>query len=109
MRKLMTFGFAAVLSASALAASAQPPRPAHPAQPAHRAPAAHPAPAAQRYGHWDPVWGDLPPPPPRTVTYWRTNQRNWYPHVRNCMVRYKSYDPRRDEYRVGNRRVRCPL
>lgn len=62
----------------------------------------------ERWGHWDPAWGVAPPAPPRVWNhYWRHHEDRWYGHVHNCMVRFTTYDPRRDMYRVHRRWVRC--
>ncbi|HEY0436774.1 MAG TPA: hypothetical protein VGC92_09050 [Phenylobacterium sp.] len=62
----------------------------------------------ERYGHWDPDWGVAPPPPLPRWRHWRGEYaRNWYPHVHNCMVRFHTYDPRRDMYLEGHRWVPC--
>lgn len=62
----------------------------------------------ERYGHWDPAWGVVPPPPLPAWAYWRgEHEHEWYGHVHNCMVRYKGYDPRRDMYYEGHRWVSC--
>jgi hypothetical protein len=62
----------------------------------------------ERYGHWDPTWGHMPPPPMHRWHRWRGEHRaEWYGHVHNCMVRYSTYDARRDMYREGRRWVSC--
>jgi hypothetical protein len=88
MRRLITVGLAAAsLVGAASAASAQ-------------------TVVVERYGHWEPAWGSMPPPPPR-VAYWRHRDRDWYGHVRMCSDRHHGYNPHRDMYRVGHRWVRC--
>ena len=62
----------------------------------------------ERYGHWDPTWGEAPPPPMHRWRHWRGEYaHNWYPHVHSCMVKYHTYDPRRDMYLEGRRWVPC--
>ena len=62
----------------------------------------------ERWGHWDPVWGHDPGPPPRAMLrHWHGRENAWYGHVHNCMVRYKGYDSHRDMYRVGHRWMAC--
>lgn len=61
---------------------------------------------SQNYGNWDNRWGARPPAPPR---HWNKNG-DWYRHVRACKQRYRSYDPRTDNFalRRGVNR-RCTL
>jgi len=61
----------------------------------------------ERYGHWDPTWGAMPPAPHARMAYWRHHRADWYGHVHNCMVRYQRYDARRDMYYEGHRWVAC--
>jgi hypothetical protein len=62
----------------------------------------------ERYGHWDPAWGVVPPPPLHSWHHWRGERaRGWYSHVHNCMVKYKTYDPHRDMYMIERRWVPC--
>ena len=89
MRKLLFAGLAAATLIGAAGASA--------AQPV----------VVERYGHWDRGWGDPPPPPMHSWHRWRGHEARWYGHVHNCMVRYSTYDARRDMYRHGRRWVRC--
>jgi hypothetical protein len=58
-----------------------------------------------RDDRWDNRWG-RPVPPPR---YWGQRQ-GWNRHVRLCLQRYRTYNPRTDTYvaRPGVR-VRCRL
>jgi hypothetical protein len=53
-------------------------------------------PPGPTYGIWNPGWGHRPPPPP---SHWG-RPGNWYQHVRACQMRYRSYDPRTDSYRL---------
>jgi hypothetical protein len=69
---------------------------------------AQPVVVEERYGHWDPAWGVTPPPPVRRWRHWRgEHEREWYGHVHNCMVRFNTYDARRDMYLEGHRWVAC--
>ena len=70
--------------------------------------AAGAAAAQERYGHWDPAWGDQPPPPPARVARWRHHQHDaeWYQHVHNCMA-HERYDARRDRYFEHRHWVAC--
>jgi hypothetical protein len=62
----------------------------------------------ERYGHWDPAWGVVPPPPAHRWHHWRgEREREWYTHVHTCMTRYQGYDPHRDMYREHHRWVAC--
>jgi hypothetical protein len=62
----------------------------------------------ERWGHWDPTWGAAPPPPSRALMrHWRGHEAAWYGHVHSCLVRYHTYDARRDMYREGRRWVAC--
>lgn len=61
----------------------------------------------ERYGHWDPEWGAVPPAPMHRWHRWRGHEHEWYGHVHDCMVRYHGYDARRDMYREGRRWVLC--
>ena len=89
MRKVITAGLAAVaLAGAAGAANGQ-------------------TVVVERYGHWDPAWGAVPPPPRAAWRHWRGHEANWYGHVHQCMVKYRYYDPARDMYRVGKRWVAC--
>jgi len=97
MRKLMFAGLAAAAlaggGASAVATVAT-------AQPA--------VVVEERYGHWDPTWGTVPPPPHHTWHHWRGERAHeWYGHVHNCMVKYNTYDASRDMYLVHKRWVSC--
>ena len=88
MRKTILAGLSAALLAGAAGASfAQP---------------------VERWGHWDPAWGALPPAPAHAqMRHWRGREAGWYGHVHSCMSRYHTYDPRRDMYREGHRWVAC--
>lgn len=62
----------------------------------------------ERYGHWDPAWGAIPPPPMARWHHWRGDHMGrWYGHVHSCMTRYGHYDPRRDMYLEGRRWTSC--
>jgi hypothetical protein len=62
----------------------------------------------ERYGHWDPAWGVVPPAPSHRWRHWRGEREHaWYGHVHNCVVRYHTYDARRDMYLEGRRWVSC--
>ena len=62
----------------------------------------------ERYGHWDPAWGVVPPAPSHRWRHWRgEREHEWYGHVHNCVVRYHTYDARRDMYLEGRRWVSC--
>jgi len=94
MRKLMLAGVAA---ASALAGGVATFATVAQAQPV----------VVERYGHWDPTWGEAPPPPMHRWHHWRGREAEWYGHVHNCMVRYHGYDARRDMYMEGRHWVAC--
>ncbi len=87
MRKLMLAGFTAALLSAASYSSAQVP--------------------AERYGHWDPSWGDAPPAPQHQWRRWQGHEGEWSSHVHNCMVRFPTYDAHRDMYRKGRRWIAC--
>jgi hypothetical protein len=113
MRKLMTFGLAALTLAAAGAASAQP-RPMGdrdrdgipnaydnrnnnaPARPlGDRDRDGVPNIVDPRDDRWDTRWGRQVMPP----SYW--GQRpGWNRHVRACFARYRTYNPRTDTYVV---------
>ena len=62
-------------------------------------------PPRPNYGNWNPGWGHRPPAPP---SHWN-RPNSWYQHVRACQMRYRSYNPRTDSYRLpsgGWRRCR---
>ena len=61
----------------------------------------------ERYGPWDSGWGPPPPPPRASWRHWRGHERNWHSHVHQCMIRFKTYDPYRDMYRIHKRWVAC--
>jgi hypothetical protein len=62
----------------------------------------------ERYGHWDSAWGHAPPPPMHKWHRWRGHEADWNGHVHSCMVKFHTYDARRDMYREGRRWVACP-
>ncbi|HEY2752420.1 hypothetical protein [Phenylobacterium sp.] len=89
MRNLIFAGLAAAALLSAAGASS--------AQPV----------VVERYGHWDPAWGVVPPAPSHHWRHWREHEGAWYGHVHSCMTRYHGYDAHRDMYLEGHRWVAC--
>ncbi|MGR4865774.1 BA14K family protein [Caulobacter sp. LARHSG274] len=69
---------------------------AGPNRPPPRPNPTRPSPPRPGYGHWNPGWGHRPPPPP---SHWG-RPGSWYQHVRACQMRYRSYNPRTDSYRL---------
>ena len=67
-----------------------------PDRPPPRPDPTRPPPPSPGYGSWNPGWGHRPPPPPHG---WG-RPGNWYQHVRACQMRYRSYNPRTDSYRL---------
>lgn len=95
MRKFMIAGLAAAMAAGAGAATVSTSAAAQPV-------------VVERYGHWDPAWGVVPPAPMHRWRHWRgEHEHEWYGHVHNCLVRYSTYDARRDMYLEGHRWVSC--
>jgi hypothetical protein len=95
MRKFMIAGLAAAMAAGTGAAAIATSTSAQPV-------------VVERYGHWDPAWGVVPPAPMHRWRHWRGDREHaWYGHVHNCMTRYSGYDARRDMYLEGRRWVSC--